>query len=321
MMTRYILILTTSAIIYWGCSGGNDKNKIEASGTIEATDVIVSSKTQGEILELRTDEGSEVKAGDTLLVIDHEVLEIQLKQAVAGKDFAQAQYTLLRQGARKEDINSAQEQLKQAEVNLNQAETDRKRMEQLFNSKSITKKQYEDADSRYEITRAQYSAAEENFNKLKNLARPEELKQMQANLNKSEAAIDLLKKNIRDSYVISPINGIVVKKFVEKGETVNPSASLFKVSDLKEVKLVIYVSEEELGKVKLGNDVQITVDSYKDKIFKGKVSYISPEAEFTPKNIQTKDERTKLVFAVKINIPNPDFELKAGMPADAAIQL
>lgn len=98
-------------------------------------------------------------------------------------------------------------------------------------------------------------------------------------------------------------------------------SNLFKISDLSKVELVIYVSEEDLGKVKLGQTADISTDTYKDKSYEGKVKYISPEAEFTPKNIQTKDERTKLVFAVKIEIPNPNFELKAGMPADAVVKL
>jgi HlyD family secretion protein len=98
-------------------------------------------------------------------------------------------------------------------------------------------------------------------------------------------------------------------------------SSLLKISDLLKVKLLIYVSEEELGKVKLGQKADVTTDSYNGKKYEGKVIYISPEAEFTPKNIQTKDERTKLVFAVKIEIPNPNFELKPGMPADAVVHL
>ena len=96
-------------------------------------------------------------------------------------------------------------------------------------------------------------------------------------------------------------------------------SSLVKISDLTNVELYIYVSELELGKIKLGQKAEVSVDAFKDKKFEGKVTYISPEAEFTPKNIQTKDERTKLVFAVKIELPNPDFGLKSGMPADAKI--
>jgi HlyD family secretion protein len=165
----------------------------------------------------------------------------------------------------------------------------------------------------------QLSSAKENYTKMKNYARPEEIKQAEAKLNQSIASAGLIKKNINDSYIISPLNGIVVKKYFEVGETVSPMSSLVKISDLTNVELYIYVTELELGKIKLGQKAEVSVDAFKDKKFEGRVTYISPEAEFTPKNIQTKDERTKLVFAIKIELPNPNFELKSGMPADARI--
>jgi HlyD family secretion protein len=320
-MKAKLSYLLFSALILWGCGQGKDPNKIEASGTIEATNVTISSKVQGQVQSIRKDEGENVKVGDTLLTIDHEMLDIQLNQALAGKDASDAQYKLLKSGARKEDISQAEENLKQAQINFNQAKNDLNRMNNLYQSKSITKKQYEDAQSRFELTQAQFNASKDNLRKMKNFARPEELRQAEANLQRSEASVDQLKKNIRDSYVVSPISGTVVKKFIEIGESVNPSSSLMRISDLSVVDLIIYVSEEELGKVKLGQKANVTVDAFKDKVFEGKVIYISPEAEFTPKNIQTKDERTKLVFAVKIEIKNPDFSLKPGMPADAAITL
>lgn len=319
MKNKYYGLLLIMATLCMGCGNGDNNGRIEASGTIEAVNVTVSSKTAGEVKQVDTEEGSRVNAGDTLLLIDHEMLDIQLNQAQASKDFSEAQYSLLKSGARSEDIKQAQEGLRQAEVNYQLAEKDRDRMQKLFDSQSVTRKQYEDAMARYEVARAQFNAARENVSKLKNLARPEELKQMEANLKRSEAGVDLLKKNISDSYVLSPISGFVVKKFVEKGETVSPAASLFKISDLSRVDLIIYVSEEELGRVKLGQSADVSVDAFKDKTFKGRVTYISPEAEFTPKNIQTKDERTRLVFAVKISIDNPGFDLKPGMPADAVL--
>lgn len=161
---------------------------------------------------------------------------------------------------------------------------------------------------------AQYKSAQENYAKVKKIFRPEEIDQAKANLDKAVAGVELLQKNIRDSYVTSPINGFLVKTFIERGESVIPMSSLFKVSDLDIIELEIYISEEELGYVKLGQKADISVDSFKDKTFEGKVTYISPEAEFTPKNIQTKDERTKLVYAVKITIQNKDYYLKSGMP-------
>lgn len=320
MRNTVCVSLFVMILIFAGC-GSEEKKSIEASGTIEATNVIVSSKVNGEVKVLKVDEGAKVNTGDTLIMIDHELLDLQYLQANAAKEQALAQYNLLKNGARSEDIKQSEEMLKQAEVNFNLAEKDKARMENLFESKSVTKKQYEDASAKYEITQAQLNSAKENFRKIKNFTRPEELKQAEANVQRTEAAANLYKKNINDSYVISPISGFVVKKFIEAGEIVNPMSSLVKISDLSKVDLVIYVSEEELGLVKQGQKVDVTVDSFKEKVFSGTVVFISPEAEFTPKNIQTKDERTKLVFAVKIKIDNPVFELKPGMPADAVVKL
>ena len=308
-------------LLIFGCGNGNNKNTIEASGNIEATNVVVSSQVTGKVLSLFKDEGENVNAGDTVLIIDHETLALQLEQALAAKEAAEAQLSLLKAGAREEDIKQGQEAVTQARVNFESAQKDAERMKALFNSKSVTKKQYEDANSRLDITKAQLTAAQENLKKLKNLARPEDIKQAQANVDRQIAAINLLKKQIRDSYVQSPINGTIVKKFFESGETVTMLSSLFKVSDLSKVNLIIYVSEEELGKVKLGQTADVSSDTYPDKKYEGKITYISPEAEFTPKNVQTKDERTKLVFAIKIEIKNPKFELKPGMPADAEVKL
>ena len=315
------LLILSIFVMAWGCGNGNKNNKIEASGNIEATNVVVSAKVNGQINKLLFEEGDKVLKGDTLLTIDHDILAIQLQQAKAARNAAEAQYTLLKQGARTEDVKQAADMLQQAKVGYQLAKTDFQRIENLYKVKSVTKKQYDDASARFNIAKSQYNSANENYKKIQNYARPEELKQAKANLDGRIAAVNLLKKRISDSYVIAPLNGFVVKKFIEAGENVAPMSSLLMISDLRYVDLVIYVPESELGKVQLGQSADVTVDSFKDKKFVGKVIYISPDAEFTPKNIQTKDERTKLVYAVKIHIHNPKFELKAGMPADAVINL
>lgn len=321
MKIIYVLLTLTALIFFHGC-GNKDRNKfIEASGTIESTDITVSSRTAGNIKFIRFNEGDKINAGDTVLIIDHDLLDIQLRQAEAGKDAAEAQLKLMLSGARKEDIKQAEDFLKQAEVNLQLAQIDFERTTKLFNSHSITQKQFDDAKARFDLMLSQYNSAKENLAKVKHIFRKEEIDQAKANLNKAIAGVDLLKKNIHDCYVVSPSNGFIVKKFVEVGETVTPMSSLFKISNLDVVKLVIYVSEEELGLVKLGQKAEVTIDTHKNKTYEGKITYISPEAEFTPKNIQTKDERTKLVFAVKIEIPNMSYDLKTGMPADARVIL
>lgn len=313
-----LLVLTSVTLI--SCGSGNDSDTIEASGNIESINVVVSSQVSGRIISILKNEGEQVNDRDTVLIIDPLTYELKLREAESALLAAEAQYQLLRTGARKEDINQAEENLRQAEINFHSAEKDKERFENLFKSKSITKKQYDDVVTRYEITQAQFNAAKENYNKIKNLARPEELKQAEANVNRFKANVELIRKSLNDCYVISPSNGFIVNRFVEAGENVGMMSSLFKVSDLSAVDLMIYVSTTELGKVKLGQSVDVSVDTYPDKTYEGEVVYVSPEAEFTPKNIQTKEERTKLVFAVKVRIDNPDYELKTGMPADAKIK-
>ena len=316
-----IILLITLFQIITSCGNNRDSDVIEASGNIEATNITVSAKVSGEILQILQDEGAQVFHGDTILIIDSETFELRLAEAIAAKEFSQAQYDLLKEGARDEDVRQAEESLIQAEINIELAEKNKERMVNLYESKSITTKQYDDAIANYQIAMARYNAASENLNKVKNLARPEELKQAEANLKRMDAIVKLIQKSLNDCLVTSPVNGFIVKKFIEVGESVGMMSSLFQVSNLNEVELVIYVPETELGKIKLGQTADVYVDTYPDKSYEGKVIYISPEAEFTPKNIQTQEERTKLVFAVKIQIPNADFELKSGMPADAFVNI
>ncbi len=317
--TGLLLALLASAFLITGCGNGHDSNSSTASGTIESVNVTVSSKTAGQVKSLNFKEGDLVKKGDLLVEIDHDLLDIQLRQAEAGVDLAMAQLKLLKSGARREDIRQSEDLLKQAKINLDLAKKDKERTEELFRQDAATEKLYQDASARYDLALTQYNSAKENLQKVKTIVRPEEIEQSQANLKRAVSSVDLLKKNIEDCKIYAPVEGFVSKKFIEAGEIVAPSSSLLRISNLETVDLVIYISELDIAKVKLGQDTEIKVDAFKDKTYNGKIIFISPEAEFTPKNIQTPDERTKLVFAVKIQIPNPQFELKPGLPADAKI--
>jgi HlyD family secretion protein len=314
----YILLFIS--LVLSGCSKDDNKNRITASGTIESVNVTVSSKIAGQILKLNFKEGDKVKSGDLLIELDHDLLDIQLRQAEAGVDLAYAQLKLLKSGARKEDIRQTEEQLKQAKTNLDLAKQDKERTESLYKENATTKQQLDAVTARYDVALAQYNAAKENVQKVKSIIRPEEIESAEANLKRSISSVDLLKENIGQSRIFSPVDGIVSKKFVEAGENISPATSLVRISNLETVDLVIYIPETDLAKVKYGTEAEVKIDAFKNKIYTGKVVFISPEAEFTPKNIQTPDERTKLVFAVKIQIPNPQFELKPGLPADATIK-
>ena len=315
------LAITSASLIapFAGCGNNHESNSITASGTIESVNVTVSSKTAGQIKSLNFKEGDRVKKGDLLVEIDHDLLDIQLRQSEAGVDLANAQLRLLKSGARREDIKQSEELVKQGKINMELAKLDKDRAEELYKQNAATEKLYDDAKARYELSLTQYNSAKENLHKVKSIIRPEEIESAQANLKRAISAVDLLKKNIEDCKIFAPVDGFVSKKFIEEGEIAAPATSLLRISNLETVNLVIYVPETDLAKVKLGQNAEITIDAYKDRSYTGKIIFISPEAEFTPKNIQTPDERTKLVFAVKIEIPNPKFELKPGLPADAKI--
>lgn len=315
------ITLITLLLIITACSSNNNENQLELSGTIETVSVTVSSKTAGQIVKLNASEGESVVIGDTLLVIDHENYELQKSQAEAALEAAEANYNLLINGARKEDLSNAEETLFQIKQNYETVSADFQRFKNLYEKKAITKKQFDEISAKYEITKSQLRQSEENLRKLKNFARPEELSAAKAKVNQAEAALNLIKKTISDCFVTAPTAGVVTNQLVEIGEMVVPQSSLFKISNLSNAEIYVYVQETDLGKLNLGDKAEIKIDTYPDKIYEGKITYISQEAEFTPKTIQTKDERTKLVFAVKVEAVNNNFELKPGLPADVKIYL
>jgi HlyD family secretion protein len=324
MKRRYLMILNNfliliQAVFLFNCGNSNNSKKIEVSGTIETTDVTISSKVSGEIKKLYFDEGAFVKKNDTLAEIDKINLLIQAKQAEGGVLLADAQLQMTVRGSRIEDIQQAEAALKQSKANLESAELDKNRNESLFKTKSISEKQWDDIRIRYQIALEQFHSADELFKKSKRGSRVEDIEVAKARRIQSEAQLDLIKKQLNDCYIIAPMPGVLSHKVFEEGELVMTGSNLFTISKLDKVFLMVYVNEQNLGKVKYGQKVEIKVDSHPEQIFTGIVTYISSTAEFTPKNIQTKEDRTKLVFGVKVEIENQNQILKPGMPADASI--
>lgn len=314
-----VVIPLAVAFVFAACSGPKKVRGIEGSGTIEAREVAVASKVGGQVLEIRVEEGSPVKKGDILVLVDHEALDIQLRQAEAGVALAEAQLALLRKGARAEDVRQGEEALRQTGANLKVAADDAGRMRELASRGSVTPKQRDDADARLVVAQAQEASAKEALSKLRRLARPEEINAADARLAQAVAASDLLRKAIADCTLVSPVAGTVTRRPVEAGELVSPGTTVLTISELDRVHVMLFVTEKELGRVRLGGEADVTIDAAPGRVFKGRVTFISPEAEFTPKNIQTKEDRVKLVFGVKVEIPNPDGALKPGLPADVVI--
>lgn len=294
------------AFLVAGC-GGNGGTTITETGTLEAREVTVSSQVNGTVARLLIDEGSLVKAGDTLAVLDATDWAFQLQQAEANFRAADAGYQLALEGPRKEDVI-------QAQAAFESAQSDLKRMEDLYASKSVPEKQLEDARTRYTL-------AQQTLQKLKRGSRQEEIALARARRDQAAAQVSLLRKKVDDCSITAPIDGTITNKFVEAGELALPGMPIVRLANLNEMDVTIYVSEVDLPKIALGQDAGVSVDAFENRSFEGKVIFISPTAEFTPKNIQTREERTKLVFAVKIRVKNPDQVLKGGIPADVTLRV
>ena len=298
------VFLAVTALVIGSC-GERNGDTIEASGIIEGTDTRVGSEVSGKVVSIRTDEGMTVQRGDTLVVIDETNYRIQYRQAVAGAEAAEAQWRLAVEGTRRED-------LVQAEAVYRAAEADFKRATTLLASSTITRKQFDD-------TEARFISAEQTYEKLMSGLRKDEILAARALRDQALAQRDQLAQRLSDCYIVSPSSGIVTVKAVEPGEFVPAGSNLLRITKLDTVKLAIYVPEDDLASLRIGQEARVMIDGAGERTFPGTVVSVSDVAEFTPKNVQTREERTKLVFAVKIRIPNPERILKPGMPADALL--
>jgi HlyD family secretion protein len=317
------------AAIAVACAEPPPSNALTASGNVEATEVQVAPEVGGRILELRVAEGDRVNAGDPIATLDTRDTELQIGRARAERAAAAAQLHLFEAGARIEDVRQAEAQVDAAnseiaaiDVEISSAQTDLDRFEALLRANAGSQKQRDDARARVDLARERKRAAEERvrvartaLDRVRAGARREELEGARARVATVDAQLALLEKGLRDAQVTSPAAGIVTQKLVEAGEIVAPRTPLVVVTDLDHAWANVFVPEPAVPRIKLGQAATVRTDA--GSTVHGKVTFISPRAEFTPRNVQTADERSKLVYRVKVTVDNASGELKQGMPVDA----
>ncbi|MFC1866610.1 HlyD family secretion protein [Thermodesulfobacteriota bacterium] len=310
---------------------------------------------QSELLTLRDQAKATLKASRSNLQqfklnleIDKTVLPVEVERAESGVRALRSTLDELRAGYRVQDIEKAHLALLASETALEVARKDKERYDRLLSENIVSEKERDAVYLRHNTALREYESAGESFDQLNEGFREESiryararvmegeaiLKQAKSNLKKievskkkveaaganveaAEAALKLTETQLSFTQIRAPFKGIIAGRNVEPGEVVSPGREVLSLSDLSSVDLKIFVDETEIGKVKPGQRVDVKVDTFPEKIYQGKVSFISPEGEFTPKIIQTHKERVKLVYLVKVLLPNPDHELKPGMPADA----
>jgi HlyD family secretion protein len=312
---RRIVVLGVAAALAAGCRRTQDTSQIVASGHVEATDVRISAKVPGRLQSVSVREGDAVAAGQELARIETTDLRLALQQVRAEREGAAAELKLKLAGARKEDIGELEAQIRSVEADLGGAQKDLERMQGLLDSGSGTAKSRDDARTRRDSLAARLQSMRQALARLHAGFRPEEIEAARARVSGAEAKLAQLEQQIKDATVTAPLAATVTEKVAEAGELVQAGAPLLVLTNLKEPWLTVYVGALDLPKLRLGQQADVTTDDGQPR--KGTISYIASQAEFTPKNVQTRDERIKLVYKVKLGLPNDDGLFKPGMPASA----
>lgn len=256
---------------------------------------------------------ADAQMGSGRVIFTQEMKEAQSGVAYEQVKMAEARLAQLKALPDEEAVRQARAALEQAESNLRDLLAMKEKPLALMAQVDATAGQYRVAESGVEVARARLDAAKAG-------ATMEQVEVARAQVRQAEAAAGIVEAQISKMTLRSPINGLVTKRLARVGETASPGMRLLVVADLEEVKLVVYVPETKVGVIKVGQKTEVSVDSYPGEVFIGEVVYISSEAEFTPRNVQSQRERANTVFAVKIRIPNQDHRLKPGMPADARLK-
>ncbi len=327
----HLVTVVAAAAAAAACGGRAQENAERASGYVEATDVRVAPQVGGRLIEVAVAEGDRVAAGALIAKLDTADTEIALRRAEADRDQAVAALKLLEAGARAEDIRqaraqaeSAQAEVVAAESELQSATADLQRFEALLQSNSGSRKQRDDAATRRDVAAARVNASRERTRaaneavaRLRAGARPEEIAGGRARVAAADAQIAALRKNVADAVLTSPVGGIVTAKLADAGETIAPRTPVVAITDLDHAWANVYVDEPVVPRLRLGQAVALVTDA--GQRLQGSITFISPKAEFTPRNVQTAAERSKLVYRIKVSTNNRDGVLKPGMPVEAEL--
>ncbi len=331
-----LVVLVLAAIFaYTTLNHRDDSLAIRISGNIEVTEARMSFRIPGRLHQRLVGEGDTVTAGQTIARLDPTDQQIAVAQAKANLTYARSVLAELEAGSRSQEIETARAEYeralaaeKTAVVHLDQAKTDLDRYAALYSEGGVSRKAFENyrtihesAKNTREEARARVAAAAEQLDLRQTGPRQENIDQARAKVAAAEETLKQAQQQLSYTELLAPFGGVVLSTAAEDGEYLNPAAPVLTIGQTARPWLRAYVNETDLGRIKLNQEVRVTTDSYPGRTYSGRISFINSQAEFTPKTVQTFEERVKLMYRIKIDLDNPKGELKPGMPADAALAL
>lgn len=318
-----VVVVIVAAVAWWRWTAVklNANHAIKGSGIIEVTEVDVAFEVPGTIAERYVDEGALLDKGEPIARLDDKEYRLQVDRATAGKAAAEARYQMLLKGPRGQELDQGLAAAEAADSDFETQQREYERAKSLFDRNVVSRSEFDKVSSAFADARSRRDRAHAQLDMLKEGSRAEEIEEGRARLREADKSLALAELNLARCQLFAPVAGRVLSKNREAGETVPAGASIVTLGDLDRPWLNLYIGERDLGKVSLGMKAEVTVDSFPTEPFPGKITFISDKAEFTPKNIQTQDERVKLVYRIKIEVANRNQALKPGMPADGMIPL
>ncbi|HET9440634.1 MAG TPA: HlyD family efflux transporter periplasmic adaptor subunit [Longimicrobiales bacterium] len=315
------VVLLVAALVGWLLLRDNDtEGRIEASGTIEGTEADLGFQLGGRVAQVNGREGDRVAAATILARLDQDELEARKSAAVAQAEAARALLLEFEHGARPEELRQAQSSVTAAQSRLEESQAVLTRTRRLYEGGAVSKEDLDRAETAHTVARTQYQQAREQFTLVDRGPRAERIAAQRAAVRQAEAAIAQTQAALDNAVILAPFPGVVTVRHREPGEAVGPGAPVITLLNTNDRWVRIYVREDQVGRVGIGRRAAITSDSHPGKTFNGRVTFIASEAEFTPRNVQTDEERVKLVYAVKVAIVGDDaLQLKPGVPADVVI--
>jgi HlyD family secretion protein len=318
-----LAMVVVAAAVYWYSRSHRSKpsNEIVLSGNIEAHESLVSFKVQGRIVDLPVEEGQFVHRGSVLARLDDADYQQKVRIDEAAVRVRESNLALTLAGTREQEIKAAHQSMLDAQADLAQKKLDFERAQRLFSEGVLAMQERDVAETALKRAQATFQAAEQRYSQALEGSRKEDIAIAKANLKEAAANLGMSRVNLDYTVLHAPTAGVITVRQAELGEVVVPGTPVVTLADLDHIWLRAYIADTDLGRIRWGQDAVLTTDTYPGKQYHGHISFIASEAEFTPKSVQTYKERVTLVYRIKIDVDNPNHELKPGMPADAHITL
>lgn len=317
---RWVIPVAAVLVGAMGCNGG-ETGGISASGTVEATEADLGFQIPGRVLEILPREGDMVSGGQELARLDLGEMEAARSAAVAALAGAEARLAELRRGARPQELAQAEAGARAAGQRVDDARRDAERARTLFAGGAVSRQALDKAETALELAEAARRQADEALALVRQGPRAETIQAQEAMVEQARANLARADASLAHGVIVAPFPGRVTVRHREPGETVSPGAPVLTLLDPDDRWVRIYVREDQIGAVQVGMAAEIFSDTYPDRTYEGEVTFIGSEAEFTPRNVQTTEERIKLVYPVKVRVlGDAAFELKPGIPADVMLK-